>query len=119
MSSDRLTVFDTTLRDGEQAPGFSMRIDEKLKMARQLAALGVDIMEAGFPIASDADAEAVRVIATDPWSCHRRAGPLQPKDIGAPAGPCHRRRALHVFIATSDLHLEQLRMTRENVCGRR
>ena len=64
MSTNRLTIFDTTLRDGEQAPGFSLRIDEKLKMARQLATLGVDILEAGFPIASDADAEAVRMIAT-------------------------------------------------------
>ena len=60
MSANRLTIFDTTLRDGEQAPGFSMRIDEKLKLARQLEALGVDIIEAGFPIASEADAEAVR-----------------------------------------------------------
>ena len=58
--SDRLIIFDTTLRDGEQAPGFSMRIDEKLRMARQLASMGVDFIEAGFPIASDADAEAVR-----------------------------------------------------------
>ena len=64
MKADRLTIFDTTLRDGEQAPGFSMRIDEKLRMARQLAALGVDIIEAGFPIASDADAEAVRTVST-------------------------------------------------------
>src|SRR4249919_2967344 len=63
MSADRLTIFDTTLRDGEQAPGFSMRIDEKLKLARQLAALGVDLIEAGFPIASEADAESVRVIS--------------------------------------------------------
>ncbi len=63
MSADRLTIFDTTLRDGEQAPGFSMRIDEKLKLARQLATLGVDIIEAGFPIASEADAESVRVIS--------------------------------------------------------
>ena len=64
MSGDRLTIFDTTLRDGEQAPGFSLRIDEKLKLARQLRTLGVDIIEAGFPIASEADAEAVRMIAT-------------------------------------------------------
>src|SRR5688572_32155198 len=62
--ADRLIIFDTTLRDGEQAPGFSMRIDEKLRMARQLAALGVDYIEAGFPIASDADADAVRTIST-------------------------------------------------------
>ena len=63
MSGNRLTIFDTTLRDGEQAPGFSLRIDEKLPLARQLDALGVDIIEAGFPIASEADAEAVRTVA--------------------------------------------------------
>jgi 2-isopropylmalate synthase len=60
---DRLIVFDTTLRDGEQAPGFSLRVDEKVRMARQLEALGVDIVEAGFPIASESDAEAVRRVA--------------------------------------------------------
>jgi 2-isopropylmalate synthase len=117
MSGDRLTIFDTTLRDGEQAPGFSLRIVEKLKMAHQLRALGVDIIEAGFPIASDADAEAVRMVAT-----HVR-GPViaalarcTPRDIERAAWslqPAPRRR-IHVFIATSDLHLERkLRMTRE------
>ncbi|OFW06673.1 MAG: 2-isopropylmalate synthase [Acidobacteria bacterium RIFCSPLOWO2_02_FULL_67_36] len=116
--SDRLTIFDTTLRDGEQAPGFSMRIDEKLRLARQLAALGVDIIEAGFPIASDADAEAVRMIAT-----HVR-GPViaglarcHAADIdraGWSLAPADRRR-IHVFIATSDLHLQRkLRITRED-----
>ena len=63
MGHDRLTVFDTTLRDGEQAPGFSMRIHEKIRLAKQLDALGVDIIEAGFPIASEADAEAVKAVA--------------------------------------------------------
>jgi 2-isopropylmalate synthase len=117
MAGDRLTIFDTTLRDGEQAPGFSLRIDEKLKMAHQLRTLGVDIIEAGFPIASEADAEAVRMIAT-----HVR-GPViaalarcNPQDIeraGWSLTPAPRRR-IHVFIATSDLHLERkLRMTRE------
>src|SRR5919201_5607558 len=117
MSADRLTIFDTTLRDGEQAPGFSLRIDEKLKIAHQLRALGVDIIEAGFPIASDADAEAVRMIAT-----HIR-GPViaalarsNPQDIeraGWALSPAPRRR-IHVFIATSDLRLERkLRFTRE------
>jgi 2-isopropylmalate synthase len=117
MSANRLTIFDTTLRDGEQAPGFSMRIDEKLKLARQLATLGVDVIEAGFPIASEADAEAVRTIATQVHGpiiaglarCH-------PADIdraGESLRPAPRRR-IHVFIATSDLHLERkLRMTRE------
>jgi 2-isopropylmalate synthase len=115
--STRLTIFDTTLRDGEQAPGFSMRSGEKLKLARQLAILGADVVEAGFPIASEADAEAVRMIAT------QVRGPIiaalarcNPADIDA-AGwsltPAPRRR-IHVFIATSDLHLERkLRISRE------
>ena len=62
---DRLIVFDTTLRDGEQAPGFSLRIEEKVRLARQIEALDVDIVEAGFPIASEADAEAVLVTEID------------------------------------------------------
>jgi Isopropylmalate/homocitrate/citramalate synthases len=118
MSGNRLTIFDTTLRDGEQAPGFSMSIDEKLEIARQLAKLGVDIIEAGFPIASDADAEAVRMVAT-----HVR-GPViaalarcHAPDIERAAwslAPAPRRR-IHVFIATSDLHLERkLRISRED-----
>ena len=111
-----LTIFDTTLRDGEQAPGFSMRTDEKLKLARQIARLGADVIEAGFPIGSEADAEAVRLVAT-----HVR-GPVvaalarcHPADIEKAAwalAPAERRR-IHVFIATSDLHLERkLRMSR-------
>jgi 2-isopropylmalate synthase len=117
MSGNRLTIFDTTLRDGEQAPGFSLKIDEKLALARQLRTLGVDIIEAGFPIASDSDAEAVRTVATHVQGpviaalarCHAR-------DIERAAwalAPAPRRR-IHVFIATSDLHLERkLRMSRE------
>jgi 2-isopropylmalate synthase len=115
--STRLTIFDTTLRDGEQAPGFSLRTDEKLKMARQLATLGADVVEAGFPVASEADAEAIRMIAT-----HVR-GPViaalarcHPTDIdraGWALAPAPRRR-IHVFIATSDLHLERkLRISRD------
>jgi 2-isopropylmalate synthase len=117
MTTNRLTIFDTTLRDGEQAPGFSLRIDEKLKMARQLSSLGVDVIEAGFPITSDADAEAVRLVSTSVQ------GPIiaalarcRPSDIdraGWALAPAPRRR-IHTFIATSDLHLERkLRMTRE------
>jgi 2-isopropylmalate synthase len=117
MSSNRVTIFDTTLRDGEQAPGFSMRVDEKLKLAHKLAALGVDVVEAGFPIASEADAEAVRMIAT------HVLGPVvaalarcNSKDIdraGWSLAPAPRRR-IHVFIATSDLHLERkLRISRQ------
>ncbi len=116
MSSNRLIIFDTTLRDGEQAPGFSMRIDEKLRMARQLAALGVDIIEAGFPIASEADAEAVRTVSTHVQGpviaalarCHR--GDIERAAWALEPAP---RKRLHVFIATSDLHLERkLRMSR-------
>lgn len=118
MSGNRLTIFDTTLRDGEQAPGFSLKIDEKLALARQLRSLGVDIIEAGFPIASDSDAEAVRMVATHVQGpviaalarCHA-------KDIERAAwalSPAPQRR-IHVFIATSDLHLERkLRMSRED-----
>jgi 2-isopropylmalate synthase len=116
--ADRLIIFDTTLRDGEQAPGFSMRIDEKLKMARQLAALGVDYIEAGFPIASEADAEAVRTVSThikgpviaalarcNRADIERAAWALEPAE----------RKRIHVFIATSDLHLERkLRMSRSH-----
>jgi 2-isopropylmalate synthase len=117
MSGNRLTIFDTTLRDGEQAPGFSLKIDEKLALARQLRTLGVDIIEAGFPIASDSDAEAVRMVATHVQGpviaalarCHAR-------DIERAAwalAPAPRRR-IHVFIATSDLHLERkLRISRD------
>jgi 2-isopropylmalate synthase len=117
MSSSRLTIFDTTLRDGEQAPGFSMRIDEKLTLARQLATLGVDIIEAGFPIASEADAEAVRTIATEVRGpviaglarCHH----TDIERAGWALSPAPRRR-IHTFIATSDLHLERkLRISRE------
>jgi 2-isopropylmalate synthase len=117
MASDRLTIFDTTLRDGEQAPGFSLRIDEKLRLARQLAALGVDIIEAGFPIASEADAEAVRMVATHVQgpviAGLARCAPADIDRAGWALSPAARRR-IHVFIATSDLHLERkLRMSRE------
>ena len=62
---ERIAIFDTTLRDGEQAPGFSMNVDEKLKMARQLERLQVDIIEAGFPIASEGDFEAVKRVSAE------------------------------------------------------
>jgi 2-isopropylmalate synthase len=117
MSSNRVTIFDTTLRDGEQAPGFSMRIDEKLKLAHKLAALGVDIIEAGFPIASESDAEAVRMIARHVRgpviAALARCSPADVERAGWALGPAPRRR-IHTFIATSDLHLERkLRMTRQ------
>lgn len=117
--ADRVIIFDTTLRDGEQSPGASMNVEEKLKMARQLEALGVDVIEAGFPISSDEDFEAVRTIA------RQIRGPViaglaraVPEDIEraweALADARHPR--IHTFIATSDIHLEyKLKKTREEV----
>lgn len=118
MTESRLVIFDTTLRDGEQAPGFSMRVDEKVQMARQLETLGVDIVEAGFPIASEDDAEAVRRISmvlerTVVAALARcAAGDI---DRAAWAIAPARRGRIHTFIATSDLHLsKKLNMTRED-----
>src|SRR5687767_11917325 len=115
--AEQVRIFDTTLRDGEQSPGFSLRVSEKLLLARQLDLLGVDIIEAGFPIASPADAEAVRRVAAEIRRpiiaclarCHRKD--LE-KAVWAIQPAAHGR--IHTFIATSDLHLQaKLRMTRE------
>ncbi|HXY24773.1 MAG TPA: 2-isopropylmalate synthase [Candidatus Acidoferrum sp.] len=110
-------IFDTTLRDGEQSPGFSMNTQEKIRMARQLAALNVDVIEAGFPIASKGDLEAVRTVAKEvrnvPIAALARA---KKEDVSAAIEalePAATPR-LHVFLATSDLHLRvKLNMTRE------
>ena len=115
--ADRLLVFDTTLRDGEQAPGFSMRVAEKVRFARQLEALGVDIVEAGFPMASDADAEAVRRVALalecPVVAALARCATGDVDRAGWAVAPARRPR-IHTFIATSDLHLSRkLRMTRQ------
>jgi 2-isopropylmalate synthase len=117
MEDTTVVVFDTTLRDGEQAPGFSMRIDEKLRLARQLDDLGVDIIEAGFPIASEADAESVRRVSADirrpVIAALARCAPGDIDAAGLALEPADRKR-IHTFIATSDLHLERkLRMTRQ------
>lgn len=114
---DAVKIFDTTLRDGEQSPGFSMNTDEKIRMARQLAKLDVDVIEAGFPIASQGDLEAVQAVArevrTIPIAALARA---KKQDIEAAIEalkPAAYSR-LHVFLATSDLHLKvKLNMTRE------
>src|ERR1700691_1633075 len=111
-------IFDTTLRDGEQSPGFSMNREEKLTMARQLEELGVDIIEAGFPISSAGDREGVRAVAAEIKNCSVAAlARARQEDIDAalyslePA--VHPR--VHVFLATSDLHLKhKLRLTRED-----
>ena len=117
MERARVKIFDTTLRDGEQSPGCSMNLQEKLRMARQLDRLGVDIIEAGFPIASDGDFEAVRAIAQE----IRRpviAGLARATKMDierawqAVRAAAHPR--IHVFLATSDIHLHyKLKLTRE------
>jgi 2-isopropylmalate synthase len=117
MATDRIQIFDTTLRDGEQAPGFSLRPEEKLQLARQLEALGVDIIEAGFPIASPADADAVHRIAKEVRgpivACLARCRREDIERAGWAIQPAERGR-IHTFIATSDLHLSaKLRITRE------
>jgi 2-isopropylmalate synthase len=117
----RVVIFDTTLRDGEQAPGFSMDVPAKLTMARALDALGVDIIEAGFPIASAADAEAVRQVALElrrpVIAALARSRPKDIEEAAHALEPAARSR-IHTFLATSDLHLTtKLRMTRETCLG--
>jgi 2-isopropylmalate synthase len=114
---DIVRIFDTTLRDGEQSPGFSMSVPEKVRMAHQLELLGVDIIESGFPIASAGDLEGVRAVGREIRSCTVAAlARARRDDIDAAleglAGAAHPR--LHTFLATSDLHLHhKLRLTRE------
>ncbi len=108
MSRARVAVFDTTLRDGEQSPGCSMNLEEKLRMARQLEALGVDVIEAGFPVASEDDFAAVRAVA---GACRRATVAALcrtlPEDVrrAFEAIEVAARPRIHTFIATSDLHL--------------
>src|SRR5688572_11079454 len=110
MKNDRVLIFDTTLRDGEQCPGASMNLREKLEVARQLARLKVDIIEAGFPVISEGDFAAVHAIAKEikgPIICGLAR--CVPKDIDA-AGeaikPAGKRGRIHVFLATSKIHRE-------------
>ncbi|HEU4679678.1 MAG TPA: 2-isopropylmalate synthase [Terrimicrobiaceae bacterium] len=108
--SDKVIIFDTTLRDGEQCPGASMNLREKMEVARQLARLNVDVIEAGFPVISDGDFEAVRTIASEikgPIICGLAR--CVPKDIdaaGAAVKPAGDRARIHVFLATSAIHRE-------------
>ncbi len=122
MAITDVLIFDTTLRDGEQAPGNSLSAEEKLRMARQLDALGVDVIEAGFPAASDGDYRSVREIATELRRpviaalarCHD-----QDVDLAGEALRGAERGRIHIFISTSDLHMrEKLRMSREDVLAR-
>jgi 2-isopropylmalate synthase len=114
---ERVVVFDTTLRDGEQAPGFTLDVEAKVTLARALDALGVDIIEAGFPIASPADAAAVREVAREvrrpTIAALARCRRQDIEEAGRSLAPAVRPR-IHTFLATSDLHLQtKLRMSRE------
>jgi 2-isopropylmalate synthase len=120
---DRVVIFDTTLRDGEQAPGFSMNTAEKLEMARQLARLNVDVIEAGFPISSEEDFEATREVARQvgslegaPIICGLSRVGLGDIDRCWEAVRHARRPRIHTFVATSDIHLKyKLRKSRAEV----
>jgi len=119
MLRDRVSIFDTTLRDGEQSPGCSMNLTEKVRMANKLQDLGVDIIEAGFPIASEGDFAAVKAVAaqcrnvTVAALC-RTAEPDVARAAEALQNAAHPR--IHTFVATSDIHLEhKLKKTRTEV----
>jgi len=107
--SNRIIIFDTTLRDGEQAPGASMTIPEKIKIAHQLARLGVDVIEAGFPVSSPAQFDAVRRIAMEvqgPTICALARATKVDVEAAGKALEGGSRTRIHTFIATSDIHLE-------------
>ncbi len=118
--SESIIIFDTTLRDGEQCPGASMNLREKLEVARQLARARIDVIEAGFPVISDGDFQAVKAIASEV------AGPVicglarcMPRDIdaaGEALAPAGDRARIHVFLATSAIHREhKLKKAREEI----
>ena len=116
-AAPQIVFFDTTLRDGEQSPGCTMHHEEKLRMAHQLAALGVDVLEAGFAIASEGDLASIRAIAREVRGPRITSlARCKPADIQAAARaiePAASNR-IHVFLASSDLHLEaKLKITRE------
>src|SRR5581483_11157410 len=108
---ERVYIFDTTLRDGEQAPGASLNTEEKLKVAAQLEKLGVDIIEAGFPAASPGDFDAVQKIAkvvkktTVAGLCRAMRKDI---DVCAKALKPAKKRRIHVFISSSDIHLQYI-----------
>src|SRR4051794_9534038 len=125
MDPDRVLIFDTTLRDGEQSPGISLNTGEKLDIAHQLARLGVDVIEAGFPIASRGDFEAVQAIARADFDPHpppvitglARAHATDVDRAWEAVRDAERPR-IHTFLSTSDIHIEhQLQSTREDVKG--
>jgi len=109
MSGDRVLIFDTTLRDGEQSPGAAMSISQKLEVARQLAVLGVDIIEAGFPVSSPAQFEATRLVAEQvegpTVAALARANRVDIEAAGKAIVPAAKKR-IHTFIATSPIHMK-------------
>src|SRR5437868_12147006 len=118
MSAERVKIFDTTLRDGEQSPGCSMNLDEKVRLARKLQALGVDVIEAGFPIASDGDFAAVKAIAREirkPRIAALARARTEDIERAWEALRAAERARLHIFLATSDIHLQcKLKITRDD-----
>src|ERR671930_1257796 len=119
--ANRVHIFDTTLRDGERSPGIWLNTQEKVEIAQQLARLGVDVIEAGFPITSPGDFQAVEAIARDvegPVICGLAR--THKADIDAAWGAIgdSERPRIHTFISTSDIHIEhQLQTTRDDVKG--
>jgi 2-isopropylmalate synthase len=117
--NNRVWIFDTTLRDGEQSPGCSMTVPEKLRMAGKLVELGVDILEAGFPIASQGDFEAVDAVSREfPWVQVAALARCTRMDVERAAESLRkaRRPRIHTFLATSDIHLKhKLKMSRQQV----
>jgi 2-isopropylmalate synthase len=117
MQRAHITIFDTTLRDGEQSPGCSMNVQEKLRLAHQLDLLGVDVIEAGFPIASEGDFTAVQAIAAairrpTIAGLARACAPDIDRAWQALKDAAHPR--IHVFLATSDIHLQyKLKISRQ------
>jgi 2-isopropylmalate synthase len=118
--SNRVHIFDTTLRDGEQSPGCSMTVPEKVRMAHKLAELGVDILEAGFPIASDGDFEAVRAVGAEVEVKVAALARCVPADVERAAKALekskHGKPRIHTFLATSEIHLKhKLKKTQDQV----
>src|SRR6201996_2447345 len=120
---DRIIIFDTTLRDGEQSPGFSMNLHEKIRMAEALTELGIDVMEAGFPIASPGDYESVKAIAETvgqrddtPVICGLARSGREDILRAADAVKSAKRKRIHSFLSTSPLHMKyKLRMEPDEV----
>ena len=118
-TKQKVFIFDTTLRDGEQSPGATMNVQEKLEVAKQLAKLNVDIIEAGFPYSSPGDFEAVKLISKEvqgPVICALSRARKEDIEKAAAALEPAKKKRIHTFIATSDIHMEyKLKMTREKV----